>query len=504
MKLLNVYLTVAALLLSLQSIAQKNSEEPKQLQFKRLQIGDTVPMESIAFNNVRNYPGGKAKLSDFKGKYIILDFWTKGCSSCIAAFPRMEALQNQFKDDIQVLLVTKNSENDLALLLKNSPNLKNTKLPVIIGDQILATQIFPHGVVPYHVWLDKDGKVMATTWAQETTSEHVKELISGKSMKHILIRSETFPDYSSVLSKRLQGELNNPRISLLTIDNGRYSRLLQYFIPIRTSYNLDTISQVLSRDSLKNISRYPFYSIFMRYNLEAEGLAAAPKGELINEVGKSVGLRLINSRIELLYRRAYNALNDEIILVEGNAKLLYEKWRDSTNARRDLANNWYSYESHMPDYSPQKGMELLQQDLTRFFGIKGSIEERPIRCLVLTMLGTEKEENLWMKDQNVPVEDYKNAKPENGGYAFRNIDFGGLIGKLQNANRRGGSVNIIDETGIMWGNKSTKKINLFLNLKSLEATAENLPRLNKELGEYGLGFKEEIRTMKVLVLRAAF
>ena len=165
MKRINVYLTVAVLLLSMQSIAQEKDKVPDKSQFKRLYIGDTVPMESITFNNVLNYPGGKAKLSDFKGKYIILDFWNKGCSSCIAAFPHMEELQKEFANEIQILLVTENTQEELALLFKNSKNVKETKLPMIIGEKVLIEHLFPNRSVPYHVWINKEGKVMATTFS---------------------------------------------------------------------------------------------------------------------------------------------------------------------------------------------------------------------------------------------------------------------------------------------------------------------------------------------------
>src|SRR5258705_5959636 len=58
-----------------------------------LTIGDKVP--DIVFENVLNYKNKKAKLSDFKGKLVILDIWSVGCISCIESFPKLEALQKQ-------------------------------------------------------------------------------------------------------------------------------------------------------------------------------------------------------------------------------------------------------------------------------------------------------------------------------------------------------------------------------------------------------------------------
>ena len=62
-----------------------------------LQIGQVVP--NVTLTNLQNYKdaSGKAattaKLSDFKGKLLILDFWATWCAPCVAAIPKLENLQ---------------------------------------------------------------------------------------------------------------------------------------------------------------------------------------------------------------------------------------------------------------------------------------------------------------------------------------------------------------------------------------------------------------------------
>lgn len=36
-------------------------------------------------------------LTDFNGKYILLDFWSSGCGPCIMALPEMKEIQEQYK-----------------------------------------------------------------------------------------------------------------------------------------------------------------------------------------------------------------------------------------------------------------------------------------------------------------------------------------------------------------------------------------------------------------------
>src|SRR5438876_938837 len=117
------------------SYAQKKTIQP-------LSIGDKVP--DITFKNVLNYKSNKAKLSDFKGKLVILDMWSTWCTSCITAFPEMETLQKQFKDKIQILLVNPHNpkydskqkiESVLARLKQRSGFYPS--LPIPINDTIL-------------------------------------------------------------------------------------------------------------------------------------------------------------------------------------------------------------------------------------------------------------------------------------------------------------------------------------------------------------------------------
>src|SRR6185312_10987349 len=78
-----------------------NTLHAQQPALKPLSIGDTVP--DITLTNVYNYPSSTIKLSDLKGKLVILDFWSTWCGSCIEAMPESEKLQNGFGNKIQII-----------------------------------------------------------------------------------------------------------------------------------------------------------------------------------------------------------------------------------------------------------------------------------------------------------------------------------------------------------------------------------------------------------------
>lgn len=45
------------------------------------------------------------RLSEFKGKYILLDFWTATCNPCIQSLPELKALEEEYKDRLTVISI---------------------------------------------------------------------------------------------------------------------------------------------------------------------------------------------------------------------------------------------------------------------------------------------------------------------------------------------------------------------------------------------------------------
>ena len=69
-----------------------------------LNIGEKVP--DFEVQNVINYSKKSLRISEFKGKAVIIDFWGTSCRPCIKTLFKLDSLQKKYKDKIQVIAVT--------------------------------------------------------------------------------------------------------------------------------------------------------------------------------------------------------------------------------------------------------------------------------------------------------------------------------------------------------------------------------------------------------------
>jgi thiol-disulfide isomerase/thioredoxin len=156
--------------------AQSNSSN------KYLTVGDQMP--DVQITNVINSNFKSAKISDYKGKIVLLDFWATWCSTCINAFPEMESLQRKFGNEIQVLLVNPKREENTKSAVKfivdqTSEKMgRPFKLPIVFSDNALTAN-FDFYSIPHCVWIGRDGKIIAITGKPEVTAENLQKVIAG-------------------------------------------------------------------------------------------------------------------------------------------------------------------------------------------------------------------------------------------------------------------------------------------------------------------------------------
>ncbi len=174
-----------------------------------LSIGDTVP--NIVFNHIVNYKSSSSKLSDFKGKLVILDFWGKYCSPCIKALPKLDSLQRIFKGAVQVITISDfTGKGELQTALKRFITIKDFQLPVLLANDSLSLY-FAHTLVSHVVWIDGSGVVKAITGTEYVTKDNIQTVLDGKAVNWPVKRDITDFDYKKPLLVLSQPGIAQPQ-----------------------------------------------------------------------------------------------------------------------------------------------------------------------------------------------------------------------------------------------------------------------------------------------------
>ncbi len=71
-----------------------------KIKYNGLKVGDQVKDFELT-----DYDGKLVKLSDFQGKYVLLDFWFRGCGSCIKAMSTKRRLKNDLSKSLEIISI---------------------------------------------------------------------------------------------------------------------------------------------------------------------------------------------------------------------------------------------------------------------------------------------------------------------------------------------------------------------------------------------------------------
>ncbi|UKJ09212.1 TlpA family protein disulfide reductase [Solitalea lacus] len=289
---------------------------------ERVSVGTNL--SDVSLTTILNFPLSSARLSDFKGKAVILDFWATWCGSCVSAMPKLQALQGQFAKDLQVLLVTNEEQAKIASFLLKVKQVRDFTLPVVLDRDHRLWELFNIRLVPQYAWIDRHGIFRGVTTSEQLTPGNIQDFVSGN--YHFL------PEQAGAGSSAAGG--GEPSSGLL-------------------------------------------------YSSTLSGYQAGSGSNSFIGTGK---VKAVNCTPEMLFRITYGQGKHLLPYPIWKTRVIRKDSLSRAPKGKNTAPT-YGYELNFPGEATDKLLAMMRADLERYFPLTARLEQQAISCLALRCNG---------------------------------------------------------------------------------------------------------------------
>ena len=288
------------------------------------------------------------RTSDYLGKWLIMDFWHKYCTSCVSSFGPTNDMQKKYSDSVQFILIGREDpENEIKIVYERFRKKLNLEM-VSLFDSGLHNQL-DIGNCPYIIVVDPKGIVRAITY--KISENDLLDFFKG-------ITPVT------------------PRV---------YRRSEE------TDYTYDPKMPILVNDNGGETSSFLYRSLLSKWTSDIPPFAPETIEACI-ESGGGYKFEVLGVSLNELYNYAYFGTSfwmfDDTMYAHYSKKAILEiNEKDKFLANFEKGQNMYSYSLISPyRLTKSKVQEILKQELKRIFGYSVKEEKKMMPCWKLTTL----------------------------------------------------------------------------------------------------------------------
>lgn len=413
------------------TICQAYTQETR---IQQLKIGDTVP--EYVFTNVVNFKSQTVKLSEFKGKPLLIDFWATWCIPCVASFPKIDSIQHEFGDKIQIFLVSQEKKDKIERYFSQVAKTGLTHLPSA-SEEYKFGGYFNVRIVPQYIWINSEGIVSAITGVNEVNRTNIEQFVKNDAIS---------------LKEKQDGKKFkfNPRNDLLLLDTNYAKK-----VPIKQ------------------------YSVLSGYIEGSSALHFIPRDGRYKERRVLAVKVTIAGLYQILHGQGfkYHRFPTNRTIVTSKDSLLFRY--DPEKTELENAGNLYSYDLIIPEADSIQLFRKMEIDLVNNFNY---VAERKIikrRCILLQATNW----NTIASSHEKPQLEYSQFY-----ISMKNHPVASLVSILENYLDNGVAA-VIDESGY------AGKLDIVVN-----GDIKNIVELNKELNKNGLKASYVLRDIEMLVI----
>lgn len=319
------------------------SQQPK--------IGQKSPW--FESTDVRYYEKKQITSSELRNKWLLLDFFTTGCSACFRSFSKMDELYKKYETEVQFLFIGLD-DGKLPRSYESYRKKLGLTFPVAYDrDRSIFNKFGVYGV-PHIVLIDPVGNIRAIL--NSISSEIISEFIAGREPD---IVSKPYED--EIIKRR---EQYDPSKLLLIENNGGQSTEF-LFRSVLTTWKGDIVGG--NQNYISNPGRY-----------------GNSDGSIIDLYGR---VQVVGFPLRMLYNMAFGDTISPMPLAIASANSYGSQWREPLLKVTDSSEfshsntsskNLYNYSLSVPRSRASASylQQIMQADLQNYFGYKVTVVER--------------------------------------------------------------------------------------------------------------------------------
>ncbi len=151
------------------ALAKQKFQPPRETEW----TGKQAPELSLPDMN-----GNEIKLSSFKGKYVLVDFWASWCLPCRQENPNVVQAYNKYKNkNFTILGISLDKEKDDWLNAIRKDKLSWAQVSDLQEWNSLAVSTFNFTGIPFNVLVDPDGKIIAQSLRGNELEQKLEEVL---------------------------------------------------------------------------------------------------------------------------------------------------------------------------------------------------------------------------------------------------------------------------------------------------------------------------------------
>lgn len=142
--------------------AEETKPKPREAKVEMLKVGEPAPDFPAT-----NAAGESVKISDFRGKVVILDFWATWCGPCLASMPHTQEVAAHYQEQGVVVLASCTSDTRQKFetwVQRNQeqyPDIRFSHDPQERSPDRASRKLYGVGGIPQQFIIDREGQIVA-------------------------------------------------------------------------------------------------------------------------------------------------------------------------------------------------------------------------------------------------------------------------------------------------------------------------------------------------------